>query len=84
MEELKTMYEETRHEGKKNSNAVTYLVAGLMIFLLLFSAVQSFQIGTIEEKAINGNFAVQGRVSSAGSSAAAAPKTAAPQMVGGC
>lgn len=72
------------HEERKKSNTVTYLVVGLMIFLVLFSAVQSFQIGNIEERAINGNYALQGRASAAGSSGAAAPRAAAPQMVGGC
>lgn len=72
------------HEERKKSDTVTYLVVGLMIFLVLFSAVQSFQIGNIEERAINGNYAVPSRASAADSSGAAAPRAAAPQMVGGC
>ena len=65
-----------------------YIIIGVAVLLLVFSAVQTFQIGKTEDNLVSG-FAVGGRPAGGGGSPAgisipqAAP-SAPPRMVGGC
>ncbi len=76
MEEMQQQKEET-----KRSQITTYVLIGLVLGLLIFSAAQTFQINSLE-----GQFITQGITGAAiQTPAAAAPRTsAAPAMVGGC
>ncbi|HIG96339.1 TPA: hypothetical protein HA249_05640 [Candidatus Woesearchaeota archaeon] len=64
-----------------------YAIIGVAVLLLVFSAVQTFQIGKTEDNLVSG-FAVGGRPAGGGSPAGisipqVAP-SAPPRMVGGC
>lgn len=76
MEEIQHIEQET-----KKSQRATYILIGLVVGLLLFSAAQTFQINGLE-----GKFIAQGITGAAiQTSAVAAPRTStAPAMVGGC
>ena len=64
-----------------------YIIIGVAVLLLVFSAVQTFQIGKTEDSLVSG-FAVGGRPAGGGSPAnIAIPQvapSAPPRMVGGC
>lgn len=80
-------------DGKQGGNAESgssrswtmYIVIGLAVVLLVFSAVQTFQINKTEDSLVTG-FSVGGRPAGGGSPVnipQVAP-TALPRMVGGC
>lgn len=76
MEELQQQKEET-----KRSQITTYVLIGLVVGLLIFSAAQTFQINSLE-----GQFITQRITGGVTQAPAAAPRgaPAAPAMVGGC
>lgn len=84
MENIKENTKEdfSRQEGKKNK-VLTFALIALVVSLLLFSAVQTFQIGSLEKSFFSGAAASQ--VSSGASPAALPGKSpSASAMVGGC
>jgi cytoskeletal protein RodZ len=80
--------QETHHHKKKESNSMMYIIIGVMSLLLLFSAVQAYQINEVQ-KELGGPLVVSTSGSSSstagsGSSAPAPRPAAVPAMVGGC
>ncbi len=73
-------------EEKKSKNILTYTLVILVVGLLLFSAVQTFQIGRMEKAVLGGAVGAVAGSSGAATSGASAPRAASsvPAMVGGC
>lgn len=80
-EDFKSNFEQT--EEKKSKKTLTYVLVVLVVGLLLFSAVQTFQIGKMEKAVLSG--ALTGNAGAA-ASGTSSPIAAArvPTMVGGC
>lgn len=71
-------------ENQKTGGVGAYAFIGLVVLLLVFSLVQTYQIGQLEEKVSSGGLrSVAGAPASSGASAAPAARSA-PTMVGGC
>ena len=77
-EELKDGSQTVKHQ-KAN-----YLLLALVVGLLIFSGVQTFQINGLEDQVVGGTGAAVAARSSGSSPAAAASTRSAPAMVGGC
>jgi len=71
-------------ENQKTGGVGAYAFIGLVVLLLVFSLVQTYQIGQLEEKASSGGLIAAGAPASSGASAAAPAARSAPTMVGGC
>ncbi len=73
-------------EKRKSKNVLTYTLVILVVGLLLFSAVQTFQIGRMEKAVLGGAVGAVAGSSGAVASGASSPRAASsvPAMVGGC
>ncbi len=76
------MEEQQEEKKTKRSKIVAYVLIGLVVGLLIFSVVQTFQIGGVEKGILSGEAVSKGAPAApAGSS----PRpSAVPAMVGGC
>jgi len=68
---------------QKSGKTVLYMVIALVAVLLVFSAVQTFQINSVEKELVSGGAVATG-ISSTGASSSPPRTSAAPAMVGGC
>lgn len=80
-EDFKSNVEQT--EEKKSKNTLTYVLVVLVVGLLLFSAVQTFQIGKMEKAVLSGALTGNPGAAAAGASSPRAAASSAA-MVGGC
>ena len=68
----------------KRSKIAAYVLIGLVVGLLIFSTMQTFQINDLEQGLISGGAVSGGRTASPARSSASGSAHAVPAMVGGC
>ena len=78
MEEEINKHDEVKRKGK----IAAYVLIALVVGLLIFSTMQTFQINSLEKNFISGG--TVGGVTRASASSARTSGSSAPTMVGGC